>query len=309
MFQTFVLELIAVASLPAHVAVATVVTYVTIGILFGIVPGVIYVVYINWKDWNCEMTSNCEKFGNTTVKPVLCAVCGPFCYYYGDNVAKLVGLIGDTSGNCSDECQSAWRVSGVAALFFFILINKIRWKSDTPKHWWEPATDMIVNLVTFDAFYTAFIKAAQSNMICTSDMFCRGVDKGFAGAAYVFTIIYASVSIFYSCNKAIKFDAKGTKKVIISSGVMIWIAFAAYLFADNVLPLDFRFCYVPENDEAKAKATKHLHIGRAIASIFSAIIIIVFAIIFAISAYKDLKQKRECTDTNPSTNNPSTTET
>ncbi len=53
----------------------------------------------------------------------------------------------------------------------------------------------IVKLVNLDAFYTALIHVARSNMISTPTIFCRGVDIAFVAIAVGITLIYGTYSI------------------------------------------------------------------------------------------------------------------
>ncbi len=92
------------------VATATAITFSVIGFFSAMLPGGIYVI----------IQLCCTDTTGNKLKLVY-ALFGPPLYYYGDNVSKVVDLVGDTFGNCSDECQSGLRISGVAVLFFFYL--------------------------------------------------------------------------------------------------------------------------------------------------------------------------------------------
>ncbi len=302
MFQTFILELIAATIStstnnctyvavsvsatnctyvavcpPAYcVAVAIVAIYVLNSILFAVLPGLIYV---------CK--KKCDK---DSALLSLYSFLGPILYYYGENITKVIDMVGVTPMfGCSDVCQSGLRASGAAMLFGFLLLNQLYsdWYHSKPDDWpWrELAMEMIVKLISLDAFYTAFIHVyvARSN-ITSTPMFCRTVDKGFVGTAVVITMIYGMSTICHSCYKAITFKGKGNstnpstiqQRMIGVSGTVVWFTFTAYLLVDNFLPLNFSLCdMLPEADRG-------LHIARAALSFVCLLSVSIIFLYFAI---------------------------
>ncbi len=318
MIHTFALEVIAAISpSPNARAIASIAAHIVIGITFTIVPAGIF--------FGCQCC--CEATPRTTatataqanwctayVKPVLIVsydFVGPILYYYGDNVVKVVNLIGDSFAfDCSDDCRRWLRISGVAALFLLLLFHKIDsdWRTNhDPKHWWEPATDMIVKIVAVDVLYTTSIRAAQSNMIdlYTSNMFCGGVDRVFFAAAYIIAISHAGYSILHSYSKVLQLilhieQSDSIKCIVGVCGFVIWVTFVVHFFADNFLPLNFSLCNVPADD--MAEVTQRLHIARAVLSIICALLTTCIALYFAVSAYKEFNFKIKCRRRNAENN-------
>lgn len=257
---------------------AIVATYVVSTILFAIVPRFVYMII------------TCINMAVGAIQHycllIVYANLGSILYYYGDNITKVVNMVGDTF-QCLEDCQSFWRASGVAALFIFLLINQIYsdWHKDSnSKYWWGPAMGTIVKLVNLDAFYTAFIHVARSNMISTPTIFCRGVDIAFVAIAVGITLIYGIYSICYSCYKVITFNGNENpspkyKWVVGVCSVVIWFTFSVYLLVDNLLPLNFHLCGMP-------KAEFDLHVARCVLSFFCALSVSIIFILYAVPSYR-----------------------
>ncbi len=282
MIQTFVLELIAIlyrseclvsplacavsstsangTCVPApangtciYVAIATVVLFSVIS-LSAIVPGITYLCIMDVKECQpCnDVEDKCQHYIDVILSRVY-TLFGPILYYYGDNVSKVVDL-GDTLG-CSADCQRVLRISGVAALFLFLLMNILIGRISKSKEsklnskWWGPVADMIVELLPLYILYTAFLRIARSNMIFTSTTFCSAVDGVFWGVVFVIIFIYTALSIRYSFKKFNKKEKspKGYKHFVCGSGILVFFGFLVYLVVDNSLPLDFFLCLCSNN--------------------------------------------------------------
>ncbi len=306
--QTFALELIAILSPPECVvsplacavsptsangtcvtapangtcmgrATATAITFSVIGSLSAILPGIVYVC----KRIYDERQSNDvikDKHPHYTDLIISClyALFGPSLYYYGDNVSKVVDLVGDTFG-CSADCQRALRISGVAVLFFFLLMNILIGRISKSKEsklnskWWGPVADMIVELLPLHILYSAFLSIARSNMIFTSTSFCSEGERAVFAVVCTITFSYAIFSILYSFMKFIEEKPPTGYKVIVGvSGIVVFLGFVVYLLLDNSLPLDFRLCYASVDDIAAVMMC--LHNVRAGLSAFCAIVVV-----------------------------------
>ncbi len=282
MIQTFVLELIAILSPPecvvsplacavsptsangtcvaapangtcTCVAIATVVLFSVIS-LSAIVPGITYLCIMDVKECQpCnDVEDKCQHYIDVILSRVY-TLFGPILYYYGDNVSKVVDL-GDTLG-CSADCQRVLRISGVAALFLFLLMNILIGRISKSKEsklnskWWAPVADMIVELLPLYILYTAFLRIARSNMIFTSTTFCSAVDGVFWWVVFAIIFIYTALSIRYSFKKFNKKEnsSKGYKHFVCGSGILVFFGFLVYLVVDNSLPLDFFLCLCSNN--------------------------------------------------------------
>ncbi len=305
MILTFCLELIAAVSPPEYDAtVVNLIVFVVVGFALAFLPGCIYLV-TEWRYCCLKLSASSNSNGPMhyslsvpsrpgvalsltrkivvkcwkTVEAVLCAVFGPFFYYYGDNITKVVDTVstGNITGNttlaCSDDCQSLVRASAVAALFAFILISNLNWQpNSTSKYLWGPVVDLLLKLVPLDAFYSALLQVASMNTISTSTMFCRGIDAVFFWTVFVIANIYAIYFIGQGVMQYYRFKWRTR-----FWGFVIWVIFAVYLLADKLLPLNFSLCYVSDDD--MAAVMQRLHIARAVLSILCAISIVMLYVV------------------------------
>ena len=188
----------------------------------------------------------------------------------------MVDLV-DTLG-CLDDCQRKLRVSGVAVLFLFLLMNiligKISKSKKSSYKWWGPVADMIVELLPLHILYSTFLSITRSNMIFTSTSFCSEGDQAFFAVVCTITFICAIFSIFYiSFMKFIEKNPPTGYKVLVGvSGIVVFLGFVVYLLLDNSLPLDSRLCYASVDDIAEVM--KCLHIVRAVLSTVCAIAVV-----------------------------------
>ena len=261
------------------VVTATVTIFSVIGIVSAIIPGILYVckrIYDECQS-NNDIKDKCQHYIDVTIS-CLYALLGPPLYYYGDNVSKVVDLVGDTFG-CSADCQRALRISGVAVLFFFLLMNILIGRISKSKEsklnskWWGPVADMIVELLPLHILYSAFLSIARSNMIFTSTSFCSEGERAVFAVVCTITFSYAIFSILYSFMKFIEEKPPTGYKVIVGvSGIVVFLGFVVYLLLDNSLPLDFRLCYASVDDIAAVMMC--LHNVRAGLSAFCAIVVV-----------------------------------
>ncbi len=298
MIHTFILELIAAISLPEYDAFQpNLIAFLVVGYALAILPGCFYVLVTEeycardciskcvckplLKCYDCtdctrvkkDFIDLINKLWDKFFKPGFCAVFGPFLYYYGNNITKVVDLSGasnTTQGNITDNnalvLSDEWlRASAVAALFAFILISNIDWQPNSESMYlWGPVADMLVKLVPLDVLYSALLQVARINMISTPTMFCRVVDQAFFGVIFGIAILYTIYSIYHSCTKYKDKCCSCCKWLL---GVAIGLIFVVYLLADKLLPLNFLLCWVSVDDDVEMAAVMNtLNLVRAILS-------------------------------------------
>ena len=272
-------------------AIATLVVYCFLAVIFYAIPVLIF-CYCWFKEGGCKWN---------ILGAVCYAILKPIAFYYGDNINTLLKMRGALVG-CGETCQSRIEVSVAIALYIFIVVDKVDWSFNIKREtdWCDVVIEMLVELVSLDALYTAFISAANSKMLSTQTMFCRQKDQAFVFCALGITVVYCMYKMWRYYKKAGEVSANDTsgykpsRLVIGLIGISTWFSFVVYLLADNRLPLGIAVCNTTAPDTANVEHALHIiKIVFSIVCFFPVVIITSYTAWYAFQKVKEQQTRRE----------------
>lgn len=218
-------------------AIATVVLFVLVVVLFFGVLSTINVIYLCCKSGDYYLAK---------IVVLLVEIFGSILYFYGDNIGYIFDRYGDVLG-CGQVCVENNRIAaiillGLALIFyqlFPVCIRKIaEFKNiEHTSHGWFSASYMMTTILKIDALFTVVAIMAQ-----TSD-FCSRTDLSISVAFLIICVIvgislmfvYCSISALELSNKS---DTEDWYWIAPFTFAILVIAFPLYVLADNLQPLD-----------------------------------------------------------------------